>query len=66
MNNNNIGNNQNPKFAFWKYGHPLTYTTESAGYHGGDFLCDNWRQSFFWNIGRWSCLNCRFDICQAC
>lgn len=49
-----------------KQNHPLSWTTEAAGYAMGVFSCDGCHKSNQCGSGRWSCPGCKFDICPHC
>ena len=46
--------------------HPLTWTTDSAGYMAGVFSCDICKKSQQAGNGRWSCAACKYDVCSTC
>jgi len=50
------------KLTHCKNGHYLNFSMDSNGYYGGDFICDNWKQSKPWNQGRLNCLMDKYDI----
>jgi hypothetical protein len=47
-------------------GHPLSWSTKAYPGSDGSFECRQCLSTQYTNTGRWSCLTCMFDICNAC
>ena len=49
-----------------KMGHPLQYSTDTIGYMGGGFSCDQCHTPSQCIYGRYNCMYCKYDICLTC
>eukprot|EP00831_Metopus_contortus_P061583 TRINITY_DN5346_c0_g1_i1.p1 TRINITY_DN5346_c0_g1~~TRINITY_DN5346_c0_g1_i1.p1 ORF type:complete len:261 (+),score=-14.32 TRINITY_DN5346_c0_g1_i1:531-1313(+) len=49
-----------------KMGHPLTHTTNAAGYWDGMYQCAMCMAKYGCSTGRFSCVSCHYDLCKNC